>query len=107
MKFKLLYSPEALKDLEDIRNYIEYELLELEIAIDIIDRIFDKVQSLEQFPDMGAMLSSVAECDTDHRFLISGSYMIFYRHDDKNVYIDRVLYGKRDYIRVLFDNLDE
>ena len=82
-------------------------MLEPEIAIDIINRIIEKAAYLEQFPNMRAMLSAVSECETGHRFLITGNYMIFYRHDEKNVYIDRVLYGKRDYLRALFDNLDE
>lgn len=44
--------------------------------------------------------------ESDYRFLVSGNYLIFYRAYGAEVYIDRVLYGRRDYLRILFDGLD-
>jgi prevent-host-death family protein len=38
----------------------------------------------------------------DYRFLVCGSYLAFYHTLAKKVYIDRILYGKRDYIKILF-----
>ncbi len=48
-------------------------------------------------------MSSIARVDTAHRFLVTGNYLCFYRVEGSDVYIDRVIYGKRDYLRVLFD----
>ena len=31
--------------------------------------------------------------------------MVFYRANGNDIYIDRVLYGRRDYMRVLFKDL--
>ena len=33
--------------------------------------------------------------------------MIFYRVTGKDVFIDRVLYGRRDYLRILFGDIAE
>lgn len=42
--------------------------------------------------------------ESDYRFLVSGNYLIFYRACGTEVYIDRVLYGRQDYLRILFDD---
>ena len=50
-------------------------------------------------------LSSIADVGTDYRFLVSGNYMVFYRVQDSDVHIDRVLYGRSDYMSALFKDL--
>jgi len=50
---------------------------------------------------IGTPLISVAEVDSDYRFLVSGKYMVFYRVTGKDIYVDRILYGRRDYLRIL------
>jgi len=45
--------------------------------------------------------------DSDYRFLVTGSYLTFYRVYGSDIYVDRVLYGRRDYLRVLFDKLQD
>lgn len=50
----------------------------------------------------GASLSSIVDVKSDYRFLVSGQYFVFYRVCEKDVYVDRVLYGRRNYLRALF-----
>ena len=67
-----------------------------------------KRKSGEYFPtgNIAALfLSSIADVGTNHRFLVSGSYMVFYRVQGSNVYVDRILYGRSDYMSVLFKDL--
>ena len=54
---------------------------------------------------MGPSLSSIVDIDTDYRFLVCGKYLTFYRYENDIVYIDRIIYGKRDYISILFGNI--
>ena len=54
----------------------------------------DTVDELENFSEIGAPLSSVTDIESDYRFLTSGNYMVFYRVNEQDVYIDRVLYGR-------------
>jgi len=52
---------------------------------------------------MGVRLSSIVNIVTEYRYLICANYMAFYRIEGNDVYIIRVLYGRRDYDKVLFD----
>ena len=57
---------------------------------------------LADFPLIGAPLSSIYEIDSDYRFLVCGNYLAFYRPQESEVLIDRILYGRRDYLVILF-----
>lgn len=105
MKNKIHYSPESRRDLDDIWDYIVSELQNHSAAQRVLNRIMDAVDHLEDFAKMGTPLSSIVDVGTDYRFLVSGSYMVFYRVQGCDVYIDRVLYGRSDYMSVLFKDL--
>ena len=108
MKNKIHYSSESRRDLDDIWDYIVSELQNRSAAERVIDRIMDAVDPLKNFAEMGTLLSSIADVGTDYRFLVSGNYMVFYRVQGNDVYIDRVLYGRSDYMSSLFkDSLRE
>ena len=91
--------------MDDIWDYIVSELQNRSAAERVINRIIDAVDPLKNFAEMGAPLSSIADIGTDYRFLVSGNYMVFYRVQGSDVYIDRVLYGRSDYMSVLFKDL--
>ncbi|MGG6311840.1 type II toxin-antitoxin system RelE/ParE family toxin [Paenibacillus macerans] len=57
------------------------------------------------FPEVGAPLSVIVDLQTEYRYLVCDNYSIFYRYEDGVVYVLRVLYGRRNYMRVLFDHL--
>ena len=105
MKNKIHYSPESRRDLDDIWDYIVSELQTRSAAERVINRIIDAVDPLKNFAEMGTPLSSIADIGTDYRFLVSGNYMVFYHVQGSDVYIDRVLYGRSDYMSVLFKDL--
>ena len=105
MKNNIHYSPESRRDLDDIWDYIVSELQNRSAAEHVINRIMDAVDHLKDFAEMGAPLSSIADVGTDYRFLVSGNYMVFYRVQGNDVYIDRVLYDRSDYMSVLFKDL--
>lgn len=112
MENNLIYTTRSRQDLDDIWDYISFDLQNLSSAERILNRIMDAAEQLKLFPESGALLSSVAPLDhelyLDERFLVSGKYLIFYHAFRNDIYIDRVLYGGRDYLRVLFrDALQE
>lgn len=102
----LNYSPEARNDLVDIKKYIGVELANPVAAKNTVDKITKRIRTLEKFAEIGTPLSSVIDIDTDYRFLVCGNYLAFYRAEGNQIYIDRVLYGKRDYISILFGDLE-
>ena len=100
----LHYSPESLSDLDEIWKYIFEDLQNPSAAQNTVDGILNSIKKLQDFSEMGPPLSSVTEVESDYRFLVCGNYLTFYRVKGKNVHIDRILYGRRDYLHVLFDN---
>lgn len=100
----LKISPKALDDLAEIKQYIKSELQSEQSANKVIRVILDKMNGLIQFPLACQKLSSIIEIDTDYRFLVCNSYIAFYRFEDEIIFVDRVLYGRRDYLKILFDN---
>ena len=83
-----------------------FELQNPQAAEKTVNRILDKVDQLVEFAQSGALLSAVSEVMGEERFLVCDSYMIFYHSEKQEVTIDRVLYGRRDYLRVLFDKTE-
>lgn len=99
----VLFSPEALNDLEEIKSYIQDDLENDIAAANTVKKIIDRIRELEAFPKMGSPLNSVTKTDNSYRYLLCNNYTAFYRVEKDSVYIVRVLYGRRDYMRVLFD----
>lgn len=97
-------SPAAQADLAEIRRYIAEELQNPIAAERTVRRIFKSLRLLERFPFSGAPLQA-AGTDTGYRSVISGNYRSFYRCDEKDVYVIRILYGRRDFMRILFGSL--
>ncbi|MCL2820682.1 MAG: type II toxin-antitoxin system RelE/ParE family toxin [Oscillospiraceae bacterium] len=99
------YSPLSLLDLEQIGDYIENELMSPQAAFNTVNKIQDLIDKLSIFPLMGATLKSIVNADIDYRVLVCDNYLAFYHTDEIVVYIDRILYGKRDYLAILFSEL--
>lgn len=68
-------------------------------------RIMDEVDLLQSFAEMGTPLSSAANAGTNYRFIACGNYMVFYRVQDSDIFIDRILYGRSNYMSALFKDL--
>lgn len=63
----------------------------------------DKIDRLADFPESGAKLEFEDGLDSGYRYVSFKNYMAFYRVKPNNVvYIDRVVYSGRDYMRELF-----
>ena len=103
---KIRVTPKALNDLKDIKSYIENDLANPIAANNVINRIIEDYSRLEISPRMGPSLSAKVPFETDYRFIVSGNYLVFYKTDDEYVSIYRVLYGRRDYLKLIFDDIE-
>ncbi|MDR3312581.1 MAG: type II toxin-antitoxin system RelE/ParE family toxin [Spirochaetaceae bacterium] len=101
----LSISPEAAHDLEDIKTYISTELGNPTAALNVVSRITKSLKNLKDMPGIGRPLSVIVPFETGYRFLACGNYLAFYRHENKTVFVDRILYGKRDYVKILFPEM--
>ncbi|MDR1453291.1 MAG: type II toxin-antitoxin system RelE/ParE family toxin [Candidatus Margulisbacteria bacterium] len=100
---KLCLAPLARQDLQEISGYIAAELANPAAAQKTLAKILSRISRLARYPKIGAPLNSKIIPKTDYRFLICENYTIFYRCENKIVYIDRVLYSKRDFVKILFN----
>lgn len=76
---KIYYSEESRRDLDEIWHYIASELQNPTAAKRIVNRIMDAVDLLADFAESGSPLTSVANVESDHRFLVTGNYRGFGR----------------------------
>jgi len=105
--YKIKISPEAKNDLAQIKDYISQELCNPKTAVNLASNITKKIRGLSEYPEIGASLSSILNIQTDYRFLVCANYLIFYRYEDGIVFVSRILYGRRDYMRILFGDLPD
>lgn len=96
------FSLEAINDLQQIKAYITDELCNEQAAISTISKILKNIRMLESFPKSGASLETIVNFSTNYRYVICGNYTAFYRVENDIVFIVRVLFGRRDFMRILF-----
>ena len=99
-------SPEAQADLAAIKAYIAADLENPSAALATVTRITKTIRLLREPAYIGTPLSVIANVSGEHRYLVSGNYMIFYRVLGSEVSVDRVLYGRSNYLGILFRDLD-
>lgn len=106
---KLKYSPMAISDLQEIRDYIKTTLHNPTAANRISKRILDCCSSLKRFPEMGVSVKAKTGFETDLRMLVCENQIVIYRvdTDTDTVSIARIINGRQDYIRILFGDMKE
>ena len=99
---EIKFSPEAIKDLQQTKAHITEELCNEQAAVSTVAKITKRIRQLSDFPEIGAPLSSIVDFETDYRFLVCGNYTAFYRIENQTVNVVRVLYGRRNFMQILF-----
>ncbi len=80
---KILWSPLAVKRLEDIFKYISKD--NRTAAHKLIDRIIKKVDSLSKFPEWGRKVPEINR--EEIREVFEGEYRLIYRISSKKVFV--------------------
>ena len=105
---KVILSPLAKADMLEIGDYISRLLQNPSAARRQIQRFRETILLLGDFPEMGTPLPVPGRQSPAYRYLVCGNYMIFYHLSDASALVDRILYGRRDYLALLFgDQLRE
>ena len=105
--YNIVFSPEAIKDLEETKTYITEELCNEQAAVKIVSKILKDIRMLSEFPESAPLLSSIVDFDTNYRFLVCGNYIAFYRLGENEVRVVRILYARRNFMQILFGELQE
>ena len=99
---KINFTPDALEDMKGIKAYITDELCSKQSAINTIDKIMKRIRQLADFSEIDVPLSSIINLEVPYRFLGCGNYTAFYKVEGDEVHIIRVLYGRRNFMQILF-----
>ena len=101
MPAEVRYSPLAIEDLDETLRYVSEELASPIAAEKIVSSILDRASLLARFPESGARLDAICEMSSEWRFVVLGNYVAFYRLVEGDVLVDRILYGRSDYLNTL------
>ncbi len=104
---KVNYSNKALKDLDDIKTYLSFDLQNEIAAIKTISKIYKRILLLENFPEIGSPVKFNSLFKTNFRYLICDKYLIFYYLKNDSVCVVRILHSKQNYLQKLFDFTDD
>ncbi len=101
--FEVKVSPQAAEDLVEIKNYIENELNNHIAAQNTILKIVETYEDLANFPEAGISVERYVDFHTDYKFVLANNYSIFYRIEGEIIRVVRILYSRRDFVRILFE----
>lgn len=98
MKYKVMYTARAKKDLRDIFNYISEELLAPKNAAGQTERIMSAIRKLDAMPDRNRRYEEEPWYSRGLRFFPVDNYLVFYKTDDETemVYVVRIMNGRRN-----------
>ena len=108
MKYKLMYTAGAKKDLRNIFRYISEELLAPENAAGQTERIMTAIRKLDTMPNRNRFYEEEPWHSRGLRFFPVDNYLVFYKTDDETetVYVVRIMYGGRDVYKQLSQTED-
>ena len=95
-KYEIQIVPLAVQDISDITDYIADVLSAPQAACDLLTKINEAMESLEQFPFAFPIYRDPAFAKLGYRIRLVGNYLLFYVVVGNIVEIRRVIYAKRN-----------
>lgn len=95
---KILYTYNAINDLDRLRSFIAKDSQKAAYAIQ--ERISQAIERLESFPSLGKKVKN-KKSTVSLRDLITGSYIIRYALLGSEIHILRIWHGKEDMCFIL------
>lgn len=99
--YQIKYLPVARRDLQDIVDYIAFDLEVPEIAIKMLTTLETNILSLKENPFRGSIYTSSRKHNCQYRKLFVKNYLIFYLVLEDTVEIQRVFYNRRSMDRLI------
>ena len=98
MEREIVFSKKSELQIDEIYQYVYNASNDEETAKKFVNELLDKIEILKKQAFVGRQLEIIDNIVTQYRFIRYKDYLMFYRVDDKKVYIDRILSSKRDYV---------
>ena len=99
LKYKVIISESAQKDIDSIFEYIYFTLNVPKAADRISSNIASSILNLQAFPQLCPLTNKTSSDGSPYRKLVVENYVIYYLlyENEKTVYISRVFDGRTDY----------
>lgn len=103
MGYSMTISQEAHSDIDEIVRYITIELKNNSAASGFLNDLERSYRNITENPHMYALCYDNKLSKLGYRKVVIKNYLLLYRIDEINnaVYVVRVIYGRRDYSRLL------
>lgn len=101
--YRIVIGKYAQKDLIDIYNYISKVLSNNAAAVQLLNKINDKFESIKLFPKSAPLISNEYVKKKNIRKILINNYIAFYEIDEANfeIRIIRIIYGMMNYSEIL------
>lgn len=106
MRYKIQYSPLAIRDLDRVWSEVFEASKEAEVAMRYIDGLMACIANKSEFPKNGSPLYYEGSF-TGYYFVTYKAYKAFYHIQNGSILVDHVVFGKSDYMRTIFRGLDQ
>lgn len=93
MDIVLVWSPEAIEDIEAIARYIERDSPWYAKAV--VTKLVETAELIADYPELGRIVPEIADSSVRERFV--HRYRLIYKIDSKRVVIAAVIHGRQDF----------
>lgn len=102
-KYRVDVSEPAENDLREIVRYIASQLSAPLSALDMMELLEEAMAGLTDMPQRYPLVADERLSQMGYRKLTVKNYILFFSIDDmsKGVVVERILYGRRDWLRIL------
>lgn len=101
--YRIIITPDASRDLTELRDYIAGVLLAPEIALAYIQILRREIGSLSRMPARNRLMDEEPWHSLGVRKIIVKNFYVYYRIDEpeSTVYVLNVIYARRDQLKAL------
>lgn len=100
----LVWRPRAHLDRESIALFLGFERGNPEEAWTVMRGIDEALDRVRRFPEIGRVVEIDGLANRDYRRVLADRYAVFYRYDDREVVVYRILHQRQDIdVRSLVD----
>ncbi len=104
-KYEYKMTEKAESDLDEIVSYIKVSLANITAASNFINKFLETIEETIEYPECGPIVvNEFLQIENVRRRLV-GSYIMYYllSHEEKTIYILRIVYGKRNIDEIIKD----
>ncbi|MBR0228162.1 MAG: type II toxin-antitoxin system RelE/ParE family toxin [Clostridia bacterium] len=101
--YRIIITPDAIRDLAELKDYIAEMLLAPDTALKYIQTIRREIGGLAQMPARHKCVDQEPWYSRGVRKIIVKNFYVYYRIDDTagTVYVLNVIYARRDQLKAL------